>query len=129
ARRQIAARNALQSSQAVGQMLLAARNARRRVVNPPIVLPRIAGIRGLFWILLHPAPPVRIEEVTELFRGGRLRLLRVFCLRNRKERESKSSAGNRYREQHEHANHHGLLPAASITTTRIVTASSRQRVP
>ncbi len=72
ARRQIAAGNGLQRGKAVSQMFLAARNVGGRVVGPAIILAGIADIRGVFWILLHPALPVGVKEGAKVLRCLRL---------------------------------------------------------
>src|SRR6266849_452258 len=134
-------------------MFLAARDSRRGVVRPAIVLAGVADVRSDLGILLHPAPPIGFQERAKFLRGGRLRsigfrgaglgsagrrasawLPRIFGAAKRELREGKSCAGNRHSEHHEHANHYGFLPAAvanslsrsraSITMRRAVSAAS-----
>src|SRR5882762_1478947 len=114
-------------------MFFAARNAGRRIVSPPIVLPRKTNMRSNFRILGHPPPPVGVKEAAKFFCSARLRvrvwLLRIFCLGKRKQRKSKGRAGHRQGKQHEHTNHYGFLPTASITSMPVTLASLRPRVP
>src|SRR5882762_8252490 len=86
-------------------MFFAARNAGRRIVSPPIVLPRKTNMRSNFRILGHPPPPVGIKEAAKFLRRFSLRvgvwLLRIFCMGKREQRKSEGRAGNRQGKQDE----------------------------
>src|SRR5882762_2063392 len=114
-------------------MFFAARNAGRRIVSPAIVLPRKTDMRSDLGILGHPAPPVGGKEGAKFFCRVRLRvrvwLLRIFCLGKREQRKSKGRAGHRQGKQHEHTNHYGFIPTASLTSMPVTLASLRPRVP
>src|SRR5229473_6829773 len=113
-------------------MLCAPLDSGGRAVGPAIVLAGKADIRGVFWIFLHPAPPIGFEEGAEFLRSGGLRVrvwpLRIFCGSEKYERRGE------HREYCEHANHYGFLPAAvassfsrsraSMTMRRAVSAAS-----
>src|SRR5712671_1663266 len=114
-------------------MFLATRNAGRRIVGPAIVLARKTDMRSDLWILGHPAPPVGVKETAKFLRRFSLRvrvwLLRILCLGKREQRKTKGRAGHRQGKQHEHTNHYGFLPTASITRMPVTLASLRPRVP
>src|SRR5712671_4132239 len=114
-------------------MFLATRNAGRRIVGPAIVLPRKTDMRSNLRILGHPAPPVGVKEAAKFLCSSRLRvrvwLLRIFCLSKREQPKSKGRVGHRQGNQHEHTNHYGFLPTASITSMPVTLASLRPRVP
>src|SRR5712671_2788314 len=126
-------------------MFFAPRNARRRVVNPAIVLPRKAGVRGVLWILLHPAPPVSLKEAAKSLRRARLRvarmrsiglcsgrlqaaplrrggrgrssagLLGIFGLAEGEQRQDKRGTTNRSDQYAKRTNHRGFLPKANTS--------------
>src|SRR6266481_6912081 len=114
-------------------MLFPARNAGRRIVGPAIILARKTDMRSDLRILGHPAPPVGVKEAAKFLRRFSLRvrvwLLRIFCLSKREQGDCKSRAGHRQGKQHEHTNHYGFLPTASITSMPVTFASLRPRVP
>src|SRR5882762_867989 len=114
-------------------MFLATRNADSRIVGPAIVLARKTDMRSDLRILGHPAPPVGVKEAAKFLRRFSLRvrvwLLRIFCLGKREQRKSKRRADHRQGKQHEHTNHYGFLPTASLTSMPVTLASLRPRVP
>src|SRR5258708_40308138 len=93
-----------------------------------------ADMRSDLGILGHPAPPVGVKEAAKFLRRFSLRvrvwLLRIFCLGKREQRKSKRRADHRQGKQHEHTNHYGFLPTASLTSMPVMLASLlRQPVP
>src|SRR6266849_7819478 len=110
-------------------MFLAARDSRRGVVRPAIVLAGVADVRSDLGILLHPAPPIGFEESAEFFRGVGLRVrvwpLRFFCRAANHERQGERCASDG--KHCERANHHGFLPAAMASSFSRSRASKTMR--
>ena len=121
-------------SQAFVQMLLAPRDALRRIIRPAAVLPGETNACGHLRGFGHPALPVFVEVGAE-FAGGFLRRVRAATLRLRRAgpRQGQQPARDRQR-QNELFPHHDCLPAplvnsfsrsaASRTMSRAVSSTS-----